>query len=376
MEDQGKPENTEEVIQCRHCDREISAKAKICWHCGNYKGWWRNKLKYVGIFTALAMVVISVVQVVFITIKTVDTYKVLDEIDSVKTEATTVLTSIQNSEKLLNEKLGTLSLNIDALEGRLSENTESFNQKQEELAGSIEAVKLQAEKMVSDVVDSVNLQASSSKKRLADTEKTFDTKQKEMNDELAVLRDDLSGQLKKLQWRDKLMQLVDGAISEGSRADLNEILKIRGETQDIEKHNIVSSYMFQIKKFFLYVDRYKGRKLTKTVSGTMLVPAETDTQELINYATTQASAGVRYLFVRELSKRKEIGVPEALILVIQKDESLDVLAAAINSFEAVTDYQSRDVFDDERAIKYWNENKEEIKKKLKKPENSTEKSAS
>ena len=48
----------------------------------------------------------------------------------------------------------------------------------------------------------------------------------------------------------------------------------------------------------------------------------------------------------------------------------DLLSTA--AFDAVTGYHNSDIFGYREAIKYWKENKEEIEKKLKKPEDNTE----
>lgn len=371
MKDEGKPENTEEVIQCRHCDREISAKAKVCWHCGNDQHWLGSKLKYVG----LVMVAISVAQVIFIAFKTVDTYKVLNQINLVKDEATTVLTSIQHREKLLNEKLATLSLNVDELEDRLFKNTEKFDKKQNALAKSVEAVRIQAEEKVSKVVDSVKLQAEQSEERLATTEKTFDTKQRKMNEELTVLKADLSGQLKKLQWRDNLMRLADSAISRGNREDYNEILKIQNSTRNNEDKLVASSYVMQVKSFYISAYRYKSYKLDKELDNKEFLD-KAETQNLIREMLNNKNKAVRYIIAQYISNRKEVGVLQPLIEVMENDNSLDVLKISVMSFEKLTGFDSGDVFGYKDAIEYWNKNKEEIEKKLKKPEDKTEKPAS
>ena len=65
-----------------------------------------------------------------------------------------------------------------------------------------------------------------------------------------------------------------------------------------------------------------------------------------------------------LRKRKEKGVPEALMKCIKNDRNLEVVKDAMKSFEGVTGYDSPDVFSSDYIEKWWVEHGEETTAKF------------
>ena len=57
-----------------------------------------------------------------------------------------------------------------------------------------------------------------------------------------------------------------------------------------------------------------------------------------------------------------------MIECLENDQDLNVVAQIVRTLEAIMDYDAPDVFGGDELFKYWNENKEEINKKLKEPE--------
>ena len=212
----------------------------------------------------------------------------------------------------------------------------------------------------------VSDQVLRSNDRLLKAEKDFKQKNETLTGELHTLKDEVSKELEKLKWRDQLMLLTDEAISYGKRSSFEEIERLVKTFRGTEKEAIVLSYLSQVKKFFINIDRFKSRSITK--AGVKIVPNSLSTDVAIIALLNSNDKIVRFKIAKMLSKRKELGIPEALLKSVENDECLDVVAQSVKSFETITGFDAPDVFSYVPLLKYWEENKDEVQKKLKKTE--------
>jgi hypothetical protein len=171
-------------------------------------------------------------------------------------------------------------------------------------------------------------------------------------------------QLAELTWRNNLIGLADKAIGEGSREAFYELIRMYKELKGSDKEKTISSYIYQVKRIYINASKYKGyRNFTYKRKPVDLEKIKTSV--IIKDIKITKNLGLKYGLVKHLAKRKEKGVPELLIQCIQSDNSLDVVARCVDSFESITGYRSVDVFGGDHLFKYWNENKIDINEKLK-----------
>ena len=353
---------------CNYCGLELQPDAKVCPFCGHYKRKILNWIKLLASATALVMVLVAIAQLLFAYVTKIDTQKMLDEVEIVKSTADATLTTVEKREKQLSIRLREISSDIDSLEQAFESNKQELTSSFSNISSEIEETKATADKKVGQIVNSVNLQASKSKKRLKKIETDFNTKQDKLNLELATLKDELTAQLEKLQWRDNLMHLADEAISDSNRASYDKLLKLRLEVKDTDKYNIVNSYVLQVKRFYIGIERYGST--TFTINGKAVDLKDYTTQLLIIGLQNMEKFEVRAKAAICLHDRKEKNVPDALIRAIENDPNLYVLAMCIKSFCSITGYDNHDVLDHSELIKHWLENKDDIESKLTEPSNN------
>jgi len=94
-------------------------------------------------------------------------------------------------------------------------------------------------------------------------------------------------------------------------------------------------------------------------------PVKLSTLELLGMLLNNDNFFVRGRAAHELGNRKEKSVPDILIKVMKNDDNLDVTRASILSFEQITGYKETDVLIYDKLIEWWENNKEDVGKKLK-----------
>ncbi len=275
--------------------------------------------------------------------------------------------TVEEREKQLSVRLSEVSSDIDSLAKAFESNKQELASNFANLSSEIDKTKDSADKQVNQIVNSVNLQASKSKKRLKKMETDFNTKQDKLNLELATLKDKLTVQLEKLQWRDNLMRLADEAIANSNRASYEMLLKIKDEEKkDSDKFKIVTSYVLQVKRFYINIERYG--KWTFNRKGKSVKLDDYSTSELLKELQYSRLFIVRAEAAKCLKDRKEKGVPDALINAMENDKNLYIVAKSIESYCSVTGYVGfKDVLDYKPLKKHWLENKAEIESKLTEP---------
>lgn len=173
----------------------------------------------------------------------------------------------------------------------------------------------------------------------------------------------LSSEVAILKKRNEILNLGDLGTQSADRSALEELEKISRESEDASLKTAANSEIARIKSFWLGVTRLKGQKFIK--NGEAKKDDDFTTNELIQEMLSNPQWNVRALAAQALRKRKEKGVPEALVKCIKNDRNLEVIKDAMRSFESVTGYDSPDIFSADYIEKWWVEHGEETTAKLK-----------
>lgn len=179
----------------------------------------------------------------------------------------------------------------------------------------------------------------------------------------------LAAELATLKKRNEIMMLGDLGIQAADRSALDELARIERESQDSSIKLAASSEISRVKSFWIGITRLRGQELSRAgYDGKQRKQSDFATNELIQSMSSDHEWNIRALAAKALGKRKEKGVPEALITCIKNDRNLEVVRNAVQSFERVTGYNNPDVFSADTIEIWWKENAEETTKKLKDPE--------
>jgi hypothetical protein len=349
---------------CDTCKMEIPFNASICHHCGYHRNKILNKIKFIVTYIPLVMALVAAVQVILAFSEKIDAGKMLDEVTAIKKKADNTLKDVEGREKILTSKLDIVSNEIDSMKTEFDSNNVKILSEQGELTTSIKETKATAKQEILEVVNSVDQQALESKTRLGTMEKNFNHKQEDLNMELKIIKDGLSAQLQKLEWRDHLQQLTDKAIYEGDRVSYNEISEIRKEPKGSEQYATVESYRLQVKLSYINTERYGNLTFTRDNKEADL--SKYSTFELINELLKNPNFVIRSAAAKSLATRKEKGVGTALIKAIKNDTNLYVVAKSSESFVSLTGHERSDVFDEDNNLqKYWDAKREEFEENLK-----------
>jgi len=316
------------------------------------------------------MVVVAISQLILAYGEKVESTKVLEDakimlkqVEAVKTEADTILENVQARETQINQRFNRLSQNLDDFSNKL----EATQTKQKDLIDG----QAEAEKKIDNAVLAVNQQVKDSQTRLKKTEEDFDKKQGELSSKLVSLKVEVSKQLEELKWRNELNKLADEAIANGSRAAFeNLFVKILTE-KDSYKKSVILSCTMQVKSYYLSAFRHRAMEIKTENKENDITEMATDA--LINELMNNEDIATRCAIAHYLRTRKEKPVPLALIRAIQEEKNLDVIKRCVSSYGSITGYTTTDIFGGilplgRHVFIHWNENQDEISKKLKESE--------
>lgn len=189
----------------------------------------------------------------------------------------------------------------------------------------------------------------------------------------------LKKEISELETRNHILSLGDQAISKASRSALEDLLKLITEPSNPNLLNTVLAEIRRIKIFWFNATTISGKTLkVKMQDGALKNESDLTTDELIKLLLEEDYSS-RAKSAQLLGNRKEKHVPEALLQCIKKDEHLEVVRDAVNSFKLITGYYAGDVFgaifrasdiqaagDDRESIDiWWEKHSLEINEKLK-----------
>ena len=189
----------------------------------------------------------------------------------------------------------------------------------------------------------------------------------------------LKKEISELETRNHILSLGDQAIYKASRSALEDLLKLITEPSNPNLLNTVLAEISRVKLFWLNATTISGKTLkVKMQDGTLKNESDLTTDELIKLLLEEDYSS-RAKSAQLLRNRKEKHVPEALMQCIKKDQHLEVVRDAVDSFKLITGYYAMDVFgaifrtsdiqavgDDREPIDiWWEKHSLEINEKLK-----------
>lgn len=203
---------------------------------------------------------------------------------------------------------------------------------------------------------SVNQKIESFEKDLDEFKEKYDSELKKLNKEVGYLQN-----------RNIVLKLSDQAIATGDAKPFEELENIYETSTDNDIKTIALSEIFRVKNYFATMTRVKGIDIiyTNTHTGKAFTDEEIPTDILIQGLKDATIWQYRARMADLLKGRKEKQVPEALLNTIENDEKLEVRKKAMDSFESVTGFKSRDVFKYAPAKEWWEKNKVKINNELK-----------
>jgi len=167
--------------------------------------------------------------------------------------------------------------------------------------------------------------------------------------------------------RNEVLKLSDAAIATGDAAPFEELGNIYNSSTDEDIKMIALAEIFRVKNQFATMTRIKGIdvKYTHPQTGKEFIENEIPTEALLQGLKKATPWQYRARIAQLLKRRKEKQVPEALLEAIRSDKKLEVRKEALDSFQSITGFTSRDVFRYDAAKEWWEENKKDLEKNLK-----------
>ena len=354
----GMSNQSSHVYTCKDCKNEIHRDAKRCHYCGKYQ-----KFRW-ALLGNLPLILTLIVSVVTIAILLYQVSIARKQTDIANDQVEVAKAQVGVSEKQVEE---TKKKRIEA-EEVLNEARAVKADAESTLLKADDALK-KSDSVLTDAntkVDKINKEVNKINRKMIKADKslnTFTERQKKLSEEVNEIKTELKAEVKKLKERNEIVALADAAITEGA-TDLYEELMRRSEKlkPNDDLFHIIFSSILRVKQFYSNVNRVKNVDVEIiTIDGRRFKNNEATTEQLITVLLKTPQWHVRAKAAQLLKKRKERGVPDALIKGM-KDKRLDGRVMCIKSFEALTGFDNPDTLEYNHSIKWWSEHKEEFEK--------------
>ena len=322
--------------KCIYCIEEINEAASICHYCGRYQNKIYNIFKSFLSFSAVIMVVISLIQVFL-------TYRSMAEAKLKRIEAKEVLDEANMVLKESKEK-------IDMLRNYINE--------------TISIVDQSAERKINSIDKSIGDKLFETQENINTIREKFANQLAEITNNTNKITTEISSELATLKRRTNLMKLSDDAIANGQRDSLDKLFLILNGTSSAEDKDIALSEIMRIKSFHASISRVEIKPLIYNNGTSEFKDLEIALPILTNTLLNHTEWTQRYLASVLLKTVKKIEVVEAYVISIKNEKRLEVLKASIAAFKAITGYTQFDIFATEELLDWWNKNKKQIEKDL------------
>ncbi|MFA5090294.1 MAG: HEAT repeat domain-containing protein [Candidatus Omnitrophota bacterium] len=195
---------------------------------------------------------------------------------------------------------------------------------------------------------------------------SFETILKNFKDKYDSELEKLVKEVDYIKNRNNVLKLGDETIATGDAASFEKLDNIYKSSSDNDIKMTALSEIFRIKSHFATMTRIKGVeiKYTDDKSGKEFTEKDIPTGVLIQGLKEAQPWQYRARIAELLKEKKEKQVPEALLNALRNDDNLEVRKKAMDSFEAITNFKSRDVFNYDSAKEWWEKNKQEVEGKL------------
>lgn len=188
------------------------------------------------------------------------------------------------------------------------------------------------------------------------------------NADAAELTKSLSKAVDKLEKHQRILDLGNTAALEGDRRALNELSNLADSSKEesgIKK--AAAAELLRVKISWLSGTRISGITLVhKTPSGVVRKEDELTTCDILQELNVNPNWKVRAKAAEVLrdQKHKKKGVPEALLRAIRGDPHLNVVKAAVESWQVVTGFQSPDIFGIPYIPDWWKQHQSDLASSL------------
>lgn len=193
------------------------------------------------------------------------------------------------------------------------------------------------------------------------TKNNLKTIQEEASKTTTELKDIIDQENKKFEIQKFQNMALDGDVG------AYEALKSY-PSDDQELAERAKAAVLAIKGFYIGKTKIKGLKLHRTKeNGSQIQEDDFETSWLIQVLEQNPHWKIRARAAQLLAKRKEPGVPEALLRSMENDINLWVRKEALDSFEKVTEFKASDVFqfETDSPRRWYKMNKDKIQNRLK-----------
>ena len=176
----------------------------------------------------------------------------------------------------------------------------------------------------------------------------------------------LSSEVEYIKTRNDILKLSDSAFATGEAEPFEEIFNIYNTTEKEDIKMLALSQILRIKSTLANTTRVQISEVSYTDPQTekKYKNEEIPTNILIQGLKDAENWQYRALIASLLKSRAEKKVPEALLDTIQNDKNLEVRKRAMDSFESVTGFKSKDVINCSPAKQWWEENQVEVNSRL------------
>ncbi|MGE5197381.1 MAG: HEAT repeat domain-containing protein [Deltaproteobacteria bacterium] len=210
------------------------------------------------------------------------------------------------------------------------------------------------ENIKKEILPEIEVAKESAAKEFTEFKSYLENEKAQLGQEYATL----ATQVEVLKTRNRLAQLANVAISEGSRQALQELEDIAGDPNKADLAEVANAEVMRVKAFFATTSRLKEQTVKYNNSeGIVIVDDKIPTATLISDLRDNPDWRVRAKFAELLAIRNEEGVAQALLEAAASDENLYVMKAALEAFATVTGFKSSDIFDYKSAREWWDKNK-------------------
>lgn len=217
----------------------------------------------------------------------------------------------------------------------------------------------QAHKIIED-----NLNPAIQKAILSVNEKIlfFEKDLQEFKEKYDLQLNNLAQEVNYLKNRNEVLKLSDEAIATGDAGPFEQLQNIYDSSADEHIKKSALSEILRVKNHFATMTRIKGLivRYTDPKTGKELTDKEIPTEALIQGLRGAEPWQIRARTAELLKERKEKQVPEALLEAVKNDKKLEVRKNALDSFESVTGFSRRDVFEYTAAKGWWEQNKQRV----------------
>jgi hypothetical protein len=185
----------------------------------------------------------------------------------------------------------------------------------------------------------------------------------EAENKLAIIDEEI----RKIKLRNHMTELADKVISDASRFAYDELNKIADEyKKDSQEYFAAAAEVTRVRVTWHNLHRIINDSGTESYDDSGIDYYKLTTKQLIDYLLSDKRWQVRRESAKLLYNSRDADVAIALVKILKEDPDIEVVKEALRSFRNISSMPDRSILSYDRAIEWWDDNKENVIKKLKK----------